>query len=320
MTKVPEHLAQKINSIPMLPGIYKMLDPSGRIIYVGKSISLKNRVRSYFTDNPKWSKVEKMVSFIDDIEYIVTDTHLEAILLECKLIKKIKPMFNTQLKNDEKYVYLKVEDFNIYNPLSIVNSREYNCYGPFRRKFSLVELINSFKNIYPIIRSDENYNFEYNLIPISMDKDMFAVNKKSLEEVFSDNKKMILLIDRLEEKMKEAAAQLQFGTASTFRDMIYGLNYLKTGIYGYKTMFSKDIVLKIPITNGYKLFFVSKGEILLKSTFSALTEDVIQDFISTGKNLKPSVSKNLNEKSSMDFRDILYSEIKSLPDEMIIYL
>lgn len=153
-----------------------------------------------------------------------------------------------------------------------------------------------------------------------MDKDMFAVNKKSLEEVFSDNKKMILLIDRLEEKMKEAAAQLQFGTASTFRDMIYGLNYLKTGIYGYKTMFSKDIVLKIPITNGYKLFFVSKGEILLKSTFSALTEDVIQDFISTGKNLKPSVSKNLNEKSSMDFRDILYSEIKSLPDEMIIYL
>lgn len=319
MTKVPEHLIEKINRIPTKPGIYKMLDSNNRIIYVGKSICLKNRVRSYFTENPKWSKVEKMVSFIDDIEYIVTDTHLEAILLECQLIKKIKPMFNTQLKNDEKYVYLKIEDYNIHNPLSIVNSREKNCFGPFRRKFSLVELINSFKNIYPIIKTNESYNLEYHLMPVSMDKDVFEENKKSLQEIFSNDKKMMLLIDKLEEKMKEAATKLQFATASTFRDMIYGLNYLKTGIYGYKAMFSKDILLKIPITNGYKLFFVSKGEILLKSTFSALTEDDIQDFINIGKDLKSSASKDLNEKSSIDYRDILYSEIKSLPEEMVIF-
>ena len=261
-----------------------------------------------------------MVSFIDDIEYIVTDTHLEAILLECNLIKEIKPMFNSQLKNDEKYVYLKVEDFNIYNPLSIVNSREDNCYGPFRRKFSLIELINSFKNIYPIAKADKGYDFEYNLMPVPMDRSIFEENKESLQEIFSDDKKMILLINRLEGKMKEAAAQLQFATASVYRDMIYGLNYLKTGIYGYKTMFLKDILLKMPITNGYKLFFVSKGEILLKSVFSTLTEDDIQDFINIGKDLKSSISSNLNEKSSMDYRDILYSEIKSLPGEMVIYL
>jgi excinuclease ABC subunit C len=320
MSKIPNHLIEKINSIPTQSGIYKMLDSSGRIIYIGKSISLKNRVRSYFADNPKWSKVEKMVSFIDGIEYIVTDTHLEAILLECSLIKEIKPMFNSQLKNDEKYVYLKVEDFNIYNPLSIVNSREDNCYGPFRRKFSLVELINSLKNIFPITKDGKNYNFEYNLVPVSMDKDAFEKNKESLQEIFSDDENMMLLINGLEEKMKGAAAQLQFATASIYRDMIYGLNYLKTGIYGYKAIFSKDILLKIPINSGYKLFFVSKGEILLKSIFSTLTESDMKDFINTGKNLKLSMSKSLNEKSSMDFRDILYSEIKSLPDEMVIYL
>ena len=320
MSKIPEHLIEKINSIPTQSGIYKMLDSNGRIIYVGKSISLRNRVRSYFADNPKWAKVEKMVSFIDDIEYIVTDTHLEAILLECNLIKEIKPMFNSQLKNDEKYVYLKVEDFNIYNPLSIVNSREDDCYGPFRRKFSLIELINSFKNIYPIAKADKGYDFEYNLMPVPMDRSIFEENKESIQEIFSDDKKMILLINRLEGKMKEAAAQLQFATASVYRDMIYGLNYLKTGIYGYKTMFLKDILLKMPITNGYKLFFVSKGEILLKSVFSTLTEDDIQDFINIGKDLKSSISSNLNEKSSMDYRDILYSEIKSLPGEMVIYL
>lgn len=320
MTKVPKHLIEKINQIPAEPGIYKMLDSNDRIIYVGKSICLRNRVKSYFVKNHRWSKVEKMVSFIDDIEYIVTDTHLEAILLECNLIKKIKPMFNTQLKNDEKYVYLKIEEFNIHNPLSIVNTREENCFGPFRRKFSLVELINSFKNIYPIVKDNEGYRFYYNLMPISMDRDKFDENKKSLEEIFSDDKEMMLLINKLEEKMKEAATELQFATASVYRDMIYGLNYLKTGIYGYKTIFSKDIILKIPISEGYKLFFISKGEILLKSTFSNLTDEDMKNFINTGSNLKSSISKNSNEKSSMDYRDILYSEIKSLPKEMIIYL
>ncbi len=320
MTKVPKHLIEKINQIPAEPGIYKMLDSNDRIIYVGKSICLRNRVKSYFVKNHRWSKVEKMVSFIDDIEYIVTDTHLEAILLECNLIKKIKPMFNTQLKNDEKYVYLKIEEFNIHNPLSIVNTREENCFGPFRRKFSLVELVNSFKNIYPIVKDNEGYRFYYNLMPISMDRDKFDENKKSLEEIFSDDKEMMLLINKLEEKMKESATELQFATASVYRDMIYGLNYLKTGIYGYKTIFSKDIILKIPISEGYKLFFISKGEILLKSTFSNLTDEDMKNFINTGSNLKSSISKNSNEKSSMDYRDILYSEIKSLPKEMIIYL
>ncbi|WP_353096180.1 UvrB/UvrC motif-containing protein [Tissierella praeacuta] len=153
-----------------------------------------------------------------------------------------------------------------------------------------------------------------------MSRNIFEENKKSLEEIFSDNKKMILLINELERKMKDAATQFQFETASVYRDMIYSLNYLKTGIYGYKTMFLKDILLKIPITNGYKLFFVSKGKILLKSVFSTLTKDDIQGFINIGKDLKSSISSNLNEKSSMDYRDILYSEIKSLPDEMVIYL
>lgn len=320
MSKVPTHLVEKINTIPAKSGVYKMLDSHGTIIYIGKSISLKNRVKSYFTDNPKWSKVEKMVTFIDDIEYIVTDTHLEARLLECTLIKDIKPLFNSQFKNDEKYAYLKIEDYNIYNPLSIVNTREENSYGPFRRKFSLKELIDSFKNIYPIIEDNQNYSFQYNLIPISMDKNHFEKNKKSLEEIFCDDKKMVLLINKLEEKMKEAAIELQFATASIYRDMIYGLNYLKTGIYGYKTILSKDIVIKLPIDIGYKLFFISQGKIILKSSFQTLTEKDLNLFIDEGKILKLSIPKDFNEKPSMDYRDILYSEIKSLSQEMVIYL
>lgn len=320
MNKISQDLIEKVNNIPTLPGIYKMLDSNGRIIYIGKSISLKNRVKSYFVKNHKWSKVEKMVSFIDDIDYIVTDTHLEARLLECQLIKEIKPIFNSQFKNDEKYIYLKVEDYNIYNPLSIVNIREENSFGPFRRKSFLLKLIDSLKNIYPIEKNCENYTFQYNLFPVTMDKDEFENNKQSLEEIFSDDKKMVSLINELDKKMKEAASKLEFATASYYRDLINGLNYLKTGIYGFKTLISKDILLKIPITKGYKLFFISHGKILLKSTFTTLSQGDIEKFINMGKKFKSSIDDELEEKSSIDFRDILYSEIKSLPKEMVMYI
>ena len=82
-------LKQKLDSIPQLPGIYKMLDSQGNIIYVGKSKCLRKRIKTYFTGNHERSKIEKLVSLISDIDYIVTDTHLEAKLLECKLIKKL---------------------------------------------------------------------------------------------------------------------------------------------------------------------------------------------------------------------------------------
>lgn len=320
MSKIPENLIEKLNTIPSLPGIYKMKDSNGRIIYVGKSICLKNRVRSYFVVNHKQTKIEKMVSLISDIEYIVTDTHLEALLLECELIKKIKPMFNTQLKNDEKYAYIKVENYNIHNPLSVVNKREENTYGPFRRKFTLIEMVRSLKNLYPIIRNNEGYDFEYNLFPLSMGKDIYEENKILLQEIFSDDKNLMKLIDKLEEKMIEAASSYRFETASTYRDMIYSMNYLKSGIYGYKNMFSKNILLKIPIINGYKLFFVSKGQILLKESYPFLTEIDIENFINKGKNLTLTDPIIKDEKVSIDFRDILYSEIKSLPNDMVIIL
>src|SRR5690554_855055 len=112
-------IKEKLDQIPPLPGIYKMLDSRGNIIYVGKSMCLRKRVSSYFTGNHRWKKVEKLVFFTADIDYIVTDTHLEARLLECEMIKKLKPVFNSQMKNDNGYVYLKVESDSRYKVLSV---------------------------------------------------------------------------------------------------------------------------------------------------------------------------------------------------------
>lgn len=320
MDKIHHNLKEKINSIPALPGIYKMLDSHGKVIYIGKSISLKKRVRSYFTRNHNWNKIERMVSLIHDIEYIVTDTHLEARLLECELIKEMKPIFNSQFKNDEKYIYLKVEDYNIHNPLSLVYDREDNSYGPFRRRSFLINIIDSLKNLYPIVRDGESYTFQYNLMPKNMDRETFEMNRKTLLNILSKEEELTLFVNELEKRMYEAASNLEFSLATYYRDLTYGLNYLKKGIHEYKSLLSKDILLKIPLSKGYKLFFISEGQILLKSTYTNLMQADIENFLSIGRSLKSSSTGEFNEKTNLDFRDILYSEIKALPKEMVKYI
>ena len=102
-------LKEKIESLPKTPGIYMMKDKYGDIIYVGKSKKLKERVKSYFINSKNHSrKVKRMVNNICDIDFILTDTELDALLLECEMIKKIRPMYNKLMKNHENYSYIKI--------------------------------------------------------------------------------------------------------------------------------------------------------------------------------------------------------------------
>jgi excinuclease ABC subunit C len=312
-------LKDKLNQLPQLPGVYKMLDSKGNIIYIGKSKCLKKRVKTYFTDRQEWGKIKKLVFLIDDIDYIVTDTHLEARLLECELIKEIKPAFNSQMKNDRKYVYLKLENYNKFKALSVVSDREEYTYGPFRQKYSLCSIIDSLKCIFPINKKNSSYELDYHIIPLSMDQEAFDKNRKNLIELFSDSKSMSILINALEDKMEEAAALYKYETASKYRDIIQGFNYINNGIWHYRKLMSQDILLKIPTTQGYKLFFISNGNMLLKKNYDNPTSKDIDLFIDSAYSIKPSISIDMDEKTGIDFRDILYSEIISLPEEMIMY-
>jgi excinuclease ABC subunit C len=300
-----------------------MIDSRGTIIYIGKSKCLRKRVKSYFYAAPKWEKIKKMVSLIDSIEYTVTDTHLEARLLECELIKTHKPVFNSQMKNDRNYVFLKIEDYNIYNPLSLVEQREDNTYGPFRRKYALNTLVDLLKNIYPISISNDTYEFEYHLFPIKMDADLFYENRSILINLLSNDHNMALFIRCLDDKMKEAASLYKYETASLYRDIMMDFQYLKNGINGYKDLFSKNILLKIPFQNGIKLFYLSKGNILLKESYTVLIMKEMKLFINKGNKLYSKVASNIDntdEKASIDFRDILYSEVMSLSEDMVVIL
>ena len=101
------NIEEELKKLPSKPGVYVMRDKEDNIIYVGKAVSLRNRVRQYFRKNNKTARIEKMVSLIDHFEYIVVDNEAEALILECNLIKKNRPKFNVLLKDDKTYPYIK---------------------------------------------------------------------------------------------------------------------------------------------------------------------------------------------------------------------
>lgn len=333
---INEFIKQKLDGIPFLPGIYKMLDNKGNIIYVGKSKCLHKRVRSYFATTPAWEKVKKMVSFIADIEYIVTDTHLEARLLECELIKSLKPVFNAQLKNDNRYVYLSVGNNFKQTPLTVTPLPTEHSFGPFRSKYTLIDAVAYFNNLYPIIKTENTYLFDYHIIPTPMNDTDFLKNKEALLNILGSSKNLELMIRLSEEKMLTASGDLKFETASLYRDVISGLKYVKHGIDGYSSLLNRKIILKIPAKSGMKLFYVSEGNIIHRKLYKNMCQRYLDAFIKKGEeNLLASNSAKplqkgllinsyhkdfMTEKMRIDFRDILYSEISSLSEDMLLFL
>jgi len=280
-------LKQKLDRIPQLPGVYKMLDSRGNIIYIGKSKSLKKRVRTYFTYSHKSSKIERLVSFIHDIDYIITDTDLEAKLLECKLIKEIKPLFNSQMKNDGRYVYLKiVDEYNQYKALTVEYQRSEYAYGPFRNRYRINDLIDALMGIFPITKNNDGYIFDYNPIPVSMDQKTFKQNRRILIELFSDSNYMNSFIQNLEDKMHKSAASFKYETASKYRDMIQGLKNISHRINDYTNFLSQDYLLKIPTIKGTKLFLISRGRVLSKKIIKNPTSADLSLFLNTGYSMK----------------------------------
>lgn len=308
-----DFLKEKAKQLPEGPGIYKMLDSHKTIIYVGKSKNLRKRVQSYFTAAPKWEKVTRMVSAIRDIDHIRTDTHLEARLLECRLIKELQPRFNAQMKNDGSYFFLKVESGNPSHPISIVLEREEDCFGPFRSKYSISELLDRLRRIYPISRRTDGYEFEYHLFPLAMDAEVCERNRQVLLELFSSEERLLLLIQSIMLKMAEAVSGLQYEMAAIYRDMVHRLKIIRNGLNGYQSLVSRQILLKLPTGDGFKLFYVSKGRMIDSIKAANLSEETVREFISNCRKLeKENTLDHNNEKAYIDYRDVLYSEIVAL--------
>ena len=222
-------IEEELKKLPKKPGVYIMHDKNDKIIYVGKAVVLRNRVRQYFRKNKKTKRIQNMVSLIDHFEYIVTDNEAEALILECNLIKKNMPKFNVLLKDDKTYPYIKINvksDYpDIYITRRILNDGA-KYFGPYANAGSAKEMIEFIKSKYKIRqcksfkykdRACLNYHIKKCLAPCMgyVTKEEY---KKQIDEIImlleGKTKEIIKQIDsdiiKLSEKQEyEKAAELR---------------------------------------------------------------------------------------------------------------
>ncbi|MCI8655014.1 MAG: excinuclease ABC subunit UvrC [Clostridia bacterium] len=228
-------IEEELRKLPDKPGVYIMRDKDDNIIYVGKAISLKNRVKSYFRKTNKTQRIINMVSLIHHFEYIVVDNEAEALILECNLIKKNRPKFNVLLKDDKTYPYIKIDIKSDYPGITItrklVNDGS-KYFGPYANPGAAKEMVDFIRQKYKIRQCSNfkytdrpclNYHIKRCLAPCMayVTKEEY---KKQIDEIidFLDGKKE-KVIREIEKQMKEASEKLDFEQAAYLRDKILAL-------------------------------------------------------------------------------------------------
>lgn len=233
----------QLKVLPNKPGVYLMKNSLGEVIYVGKAKILKNRVRQYFQNSKNHTeKVRAMVKNIAEFEYIVTDSEMEALILECNLIKKYSPRYNILLKDDKFYPFIKIttnEDFpRVFVTRNFV--RDGNKYfGPYTNGTAVYETMNLIRKIFPlrsckksIKEGDEptrpclNYHIKKCMAPCGgyVSKSEYIKMINEVMDILNGKDKNIL--KALKENMEKASEALEFEKAASFRDKILAINAL----------------------------------------------------------------------------------------------
>ena len=229
------NIEEELKKLPSKPGVYIMHDKNDKIIYVGKAISLKNRVRQYFRKTNKTKRIENMVALIDHFEYIVTDNEAEALILECNLIKKNMPKFNVLLKDDKTYPYIKVNikaDYpDVYITRRILNDGA-KYFGPYANSGAAKEMIEFIKSKFKIrqCRSFKykdrpclNYHIKKCLAPCMgyISKEEY---RKQIDEIIDVLEgKTDKLLKQLSNEMEEASKKMKYERAAYLRDKIIAI-------------------------------------------------------------------------------------------------
>jgi len=158
MTDLSEHLQGILDTLPTKPGCYIMKNSGGQIIYVGKAINLRNRVRSYFHASAEQdAKTRQLVRNIVDIEWIVVGSELEALILEMNLIKKHRPRYNIRLKDDKRYPYIKIHWGDPYPKVTVTRQMVQDgsrYYGPYTSAWAVHQTLDVLRRIFPYLTCD----------------------------------------------------------------------------------------------------------------------------------------------------------------------
>src|SRR5688500_8293089 len=302
--EISEKLQGILATLPAKPGCYLMKNAGEAIIYVGKALSLRNRVRSYFhADASHDGKTRRLVREIADIEWIVVGSELEALILEMNLIKKNRPKYNVRLKDDKRYPYIKIHWADPFPKVTVTRQMVDDgsrYFGPYTSAWAVYQTLDVLRRIFPYLTCDrvitgmDKRACLYYDIKLCTAPCIGAVNQVQYRQTISDlmdflNGHSEEIVSRLHQEMEKASEEMRFEKAAAVRDQLKAIQSI---IERQKIVFATDYldsdVLAMARSNGeacVQIFFIRGGKLIgreyfiLEGTEDVADSEVMEQFV-----------------------------------------
>lgn len=300
---LPEKITSILGSLPDSPGCYLMKDEQGKIIYVGKAINLKNRVKSYFQKSSDHSyKTRRMVANIRDIEWIVVASELEALILEMNLIKEHRPFYNVRLKDDKRYPYIKIHWQDEFPKVTVTRNMVQDgsrYYGPYTSVWAVHQTLDILRKIFPYLTCAREITGKdprpclYYDIHLCSGPCIGAITKADYRQMIEDLAKFLEgktdpVLKRLQSEMEKASNQLNYEKAAVVRDQIQAVERVVERQKIISNERKDSDVIAMARSNGeacVQIFFIRSGKLIgreyfiLEGTEEEDNTEILEEFI-----------------------------------------
>lgn len=320
------NIEEELKKLPKKPGVYIMKDKDDKILYVGKAVILRNRVKQYFRKNNKTKRIENMVALIDHFEYIVTDNEAEALILECNLIKENRPKFNVLLKDDKTYPYIKVDvksDFpNVYITRTILNDGA-KYFGPYANPGSAKEMVEFIKQRFKIrqcksFKSNKRACLNYHINRCSAPCMGYITKEEYREQI---NQIIMLLegkfdniLKEIDKKMMSAAENQEYEEAAYLRDQKNAIERISQK-QKVSNITENDIdvigIAKNNLSVCVEIFFVRKSKMIGREHYffndmkDVSNEEILSSFIKQYYITKEEIPHKIMLKEELEEKEII---------------
>jgi excinuclease ABC subunit C len=315
--EICDNVKAQLDTLPSKPGCYLYKDADGKIIYVGKAINLRNRVRSYFHDSVQHDRrIDKLVGHICDIEWIVVGSELEALILEMNLIKKHRPHYNVRLKDDKRYPYIKVHWADPFPTVTVTRQMSQDgsrYFGPYTSVWAVHQTLDLLRRIFPFLTCDRVITGQderaclYFDIKLCCAPCIGKIDQAGYRQMIGDLCEFLdgrteSVVTRLQTAMEQAAEELRFEQAATLRDQIRGIETVVEKQKIISTEYLDSDVLALARSDGdacVQVFFIRGGKLigrdyfLLEGTADSSDSGVMTEFIKQFYNESPTVPQQV---------------------------
>lgn len=315
--EISEHLQAELDSLPTKPGCYIMKNEAGEVIYVGKAINLRNRVRSYFHSSSNGDpKTHQLVRRIADIEWIVVGSELEALILEMTLIKKHRPRYNVRLKDDKRYPYIKVHWADPFPKVTVTRQMVDDgsrYFGPYTSVWAVHQTLDVLRRIFPYLTCDRVITGQderaclYYDIKLCTAPCIGAIDQAGYRQMIADLCQFLEgrnepIVSRLQREMNKAAEDLEFERAASIRDQLQAIERVVEKQKVISSEYIDSDVIAMARDNGeacIQVFFIRGGKLigrdyfLMEGTHDTSNSDVVSEFIKQFYDQSPTVPSQL---------------------------